>query len=492
MDTRFSILMESSKCHHMKYVVFFSFQCRWSLLLGCIQWRSFLWDIQNSPRKSLSGLLKKTAIALPSKRTTSFLTIATTFRKSSSISSQETIFRTKSSTFHLYFRLSFFLFQTLLNTPQGRFLAPLLEQMGVTRAIPLSQSSSSAPALQSSQFSQSSQSSQPHQPSQPSQPSQSAMASLLSPPTRVPKQASPTPPIATRENARLRASSPAELAQTTAGNRQSSERNALQTETAEDPRESPFAPLYSEAKASFDPDSAMEIVHSEELMYKEIDLACLAPWRRFDSKFLGDTLLLLGKKEPFCSGELIQYCFDLLQRNTLCYTSLRGVEATLDHLITTHAAPFLLEILLLIAIPHFTELSKACRTRFEPLCSLRSSLLSLLFRLHTDSAVSPCASWLALLGLSALMTRELWKELENSACFHELFNACQQRENDDEHQQIAKLCLLATCCRFVEVSRDDVDASEACLEVEEREGNLMRSWHRLCPIRSRRRDLFSR
>ena len=67
------------------------------------------------------------------------------------------------------------------------------------------------------------------------------------------------------------------------------------------------------------------------------------------------------------------------------------------------------------------------------------------------------------------MTRELWKELENSACFHELFNACQQRENDDEHQQIAKLCLLATCCRFVEVSRDDVDASEACLEVEERE-----------------------
>lgn len=140
----------------------------------------------------------------------------------------------------------------------------------------------------------------------------------------------------------------------------------------------------------------------------------------------------------------------------------------LDHLITTHSAPFLLETLLLITIPHFPTLSNACKARFEPLCSLRSSLLSLLFRLRADSAVSPRASWLALLGLSALMTKDLWKELENSANFSELFNVCQQRENDDEPQQIGKLCLLATCCRFVEVSRDEVDASEACLEVEEK------------------------
>ena len=364
--------------------------------------------------------------------------------------------------------LSLFLFiQTLLNTPQGRFLAPLLEQMGVTRAIPLSQSSSSAPMHQPSQPSQSSQ---PHHPSHPSQPSpsfQSAVASLLSPPTRVPKQASPTPPVVMRENTRLRASSPAELAQTTAGNPRSSERNASQTETAEDPRESPFTPLFSDAKAISETNSKMEVVHSEELVFKEIDLACLAPWRSFDSKFLGDTLLQLGKTEPLCSSELIQYCFDLLHHHTLCYTSLRGVGSMLDHLITTHSAPFLLETLLLITIPHFPTLSNACKTRFEPLCSLRSSLLSLLFRLRADSAVSPRASWLALLGLSALMTKDLCKELENSANFSELFNDCQQRENDDEPQQIGKLCLLATCCRFVEVSRDEVDASEACLEVEE-------------------------
>ena len=228
-------------------------------------------------------------------------------------------------------------------------------------------------------------------------------------------------------------------------------------------QESPFSHPFNEAKEASS--TEMEIVNSNELAFEDIDTSCLTPWERVDPKFLEESLLQLSKSEPKCSSELVQNCFYLLDHDTLCISSLLFVENVLDTLITTHAAPFLTELLLLVVIPHFPELSIACETHFEPIYSLRSSLLSLLLRLRVDSVVTSRESWLALLGLSALMTEELWKKLDSSAEFSQLFSVCQQWENDGEHEQICKLCFLATCCRFVEVSKDEIDASEACLEV---------------------------
>ena len=265
----------------------------------------------------------------------------------------------------------------------------------------------------------------------------------------------------------MRASNPSELAQQVIPTQQTTRRNVSKDEIEEKAETCPsvlFIHPFSEPKEGAN--GQMDVVQNEDLVYEGIDLSCLSPWRSFDSKFIQNTLLLVRKSDPNCSNELVRHCFYLLQHDTLCYSSLLYVGNVLNQFITTHSSPFLVDLLLLVVIPRFAALSEACETHFEPLCTLRSSFLSLLFRLRADRSVSLRSSWLSLFGFGALMTSELWTELNKSAEFSELLNVCQQREKDEEDEHISKLCFLATCCRFVEVSEEELDASEACLEVK--------------------------
>ena len=126
--------------------------------------------------------------------------------------------------------------------------------------------------------------------------------------------------------------------------------------------------------------------------------------------------------------------------------------------------PLVLDILT-VMVPHLPLLAKASRSYEGFSMEVLSSLTTLLMQLIHLHPFSERIVYAAVLGVCALCTPEVWKDMRTSSDLEKLFHVCCSSNNDVVLCQIVKTCFLATCCEFVDVSGNSQDASEECLKV---------------------------
>ena len=197
----------------------------------------------------------------------------------------------------------------------------------------------------------------------------------------------------------------------------------------------------------------------------EMDLSCLRPWTRFNTEEAITSLQQRCYDSDPALTDVARMCLLIHSSQDPCFYCVDQLTKFIAKCCDDSACDPLVLDVLTVLVPHLPLLAKASHSYEAFSMEILSSLTTLLMQLIHLHPFSERIVYVAILGVCALCTQEMWKDLQTCSDLEKLFHLCCSSNNDVVLCQIVKTCFLATCCEFVDVSGNSQDASEECLKV---------------------------